>query len=203
MLKLTVSANKFERGNPSEFHFYVRNPTTPQPSPPVNISCTVVSPGPRNSPGPISFMDTGGPRDASMSTGADPLLVNPPIFWERTIAQHNPLRHASNMITISIIPNFDLTDRSNITITGLLGTITDSTPCLPISTMQEPCVESRCTPAFAPEECNVECSGDQTVNTGEPINACGRWLQNGTLFLRSGVRGLGVGCQGLGSDIQG
>lgn len=184
MLKLIVSDSKFEAHRLSEFYFYVQNPSTSQPSPVVNISCTVLSPGPRNSPGPVSTMVTPGPRDSSMSTGQDPLLVNPPEFRERVIAQHNPLRHASNMISVTIIPNFHVTAGSNITISGLKGTITDSTACLPISTMEELCTASQCTPDFEPDDCQVLCSGQQSVPSPLPINACGEWLQSGTLFLR-------------------
>ena len=67
--------------------FYVKNSAYPQLSPPVNISGTVVSPGPRNSPGVVSVLPAPG-------------LLIIPVFNLVIIAQHNPLRYASNIITL-------------------------------------------------------------------------------------------------------
>jgi hypothetical protein len=68
-----------------------------------------------------------------MSPELDPLLIIPPSFWQRDIAQHNPLRNASNMLTLTLIPNFFVASGSNITVSGLAGTLTVDTPCLNIS----------------------------------------------------------------------
>ena len=175
--------------------------------------------GPRLSPGPISAMVSPGPRGTSLSTGYDPLLINAPIFWQRVISQHNPLRRASNLITVTLVPNFHVTNASNITISGLTGSLTADTDCLKITMLQENCNDTLCTPErdihretqgatdsmgdLPPDECNVDnstlranntsplsCSGAQSRPALQPLHSCGKWTQNGSLILLAQHNGL-------------
>ena len=132
----------------------MQNSANPQLSPTVNVSSTVTSPGPLNSPGVISAMTTPG-RDVKLtSPKQDPLLIVRARFWERKIAQEMPLGHASNALTITIIPTFHVTSGSNVTLTGLSGTLSADTDCLLISGLPHGCLSHE--PSVAvnlPSEC--------------------------------------------------
>ena len=102
-------------------------------APIVNISATVISPGPRNSPGVVSAMTTPGRNVKLTSPRQDPMLIVRARFLQQDIAQEMPLRFASNELTVTIIPSFHVTSGSNITVTGLSGTLQADTRCLQIS----------------------------------------------------------------------
>ena len=121
----TCQANYCSR-DPIYASLYVKNSAYPQLSPPVNISCTVVSPGPRNSPGVVSVLNAPG-------------LLIIPAFNLAIITQHSPLRYGSNIITLTLIPNFHVTKRSSITVTGLNGSLSADSRCLNISVMHQSC----------------------------------------------------------------
>jgi hypothetical protein len=80
-------------------------------------------------------MTTPGRHVKLTSPRQDPLLIVRARFLQQDIAQEMPLRFASNELTVTIIPSFHVTSGSNITFTGLSGTLQADTRCLQISGM--------------------------------------------------------------------
>jgi hypothetical protein len=52
------------------------------------------------------------------------LVVHVPGFRTRLMVQANPLANASNMLTVTLEPDCNMTAGSNVTVRGLLGTQT-------------------------------------------------------------------------------
>jgi hypothetical protein len=121
----------------------------------------------------------------SVLTASGLLII--PAFNLAIIAQHNPLRYASNIITLTLMPNFHVTKRSSITVTGLNGSLSADSPCLNISVMHQSCNKPNCT---IPESCQIECNGDQTKSSPPPLSSCGNWSQTGLLVLTAQHDGL-------------
>lgn len=97
------------------FAAVVRNPAAAQASPMVNVSAS----------GTFAAAATMLPSDGTVLGvlhGAAPLLVITPSFVEREVGQRTPLSGQHNTLTITLSPNVDLSasDRSSITISGLV-----------------------------------------------------------------------------------
>jgi hypothetical protein len=111
-----------------EFWFHLRNPFIVQPSPAVNISAAIWSPwGPLYSPIISQEMTKNHATLFQVPTASDPLFVWNTSFISQIMAQSNPLSKASNTLTVTLQPNFEVLPGSNITIAGLTGTLTPDT----------------------------------------------------------------------------
>ena len=110
------------------FWFHLRNPFTVQASPVVNVSAAVWSPwGPLFSPIHQVEMTKEHATVLQVPTASDPLFVWNTTFITQIMAQSNPLSKASNTLTVTLQTNFEVLSGSNITITGLTGSLTPDT----------------------------------------------------------------------------
>ena len=109
------------------FWFHVRNSFTVQPSPSVNISAAIWSPwGPKYSP-ILQEMTKEHASVLQVPTASDPLFIWNVTFVTQAMGQSNPLSKASNTLTVTLQANFHVLPGSNITMSGLTGTLTPDT----------------------------------------------------------------------------
>ena len=59
--------------------------------------------------------------------------VHLPRFLTRKLGQSDPLASASNVLTLTIVPNCEVSPGSNVTLVGLTGSATDDTMSLDVS----------------------------------------------------------------------
>ena len=107
------------------FWFHLRNSFAVQASPPVNISAAVWSPwGPNFSPISEQEMTKEHATVLQIPTASDPLFIWNVTFLTKIMGQNNPLSKASNTLTVTLQANFQVQPGSNITMSGMTGTLT-------------------------------------------------------------------------------
>jgi hypothetical protein len=121
-------------GNLFVVTFDLQNPPAHQSSPSVSVSAEIQD-GIGNSVGSITASTMIKPETDlyGIPNGANPLEVVMPQFSVKSIEQSTPVSGASNMLSVTLMCNYDLASGSTVTITGLTGSQTEDTDSLAIA----------------------------------------------------------------------
>ena len=98
-----------------------------------------------------------------VDNGANPLEVLVPLFTTKSIQQSTPFSAASNTLTVTLVPNYNLKSGSTVTISGLTGSQTEDSNSLSVT------------------------------STGNLLGTSGTWTQAGSLMLTVGGGGVDAG----------
>ena len=102
--------------------FSLRNGVNAQGSPPVSVMASL----PSGAEIPPTFMNVTVSTLLGVSGGSLPLLIFVPSFSTFEIGQSNPFASASNTITATLEADCDIATDSNISISGLSGSLSDA-----------------------------------------------------------------------------
>ena len=81
----------------------------------------------------LSPMSSSSGSILGIENGTSPLLITIPFFVTKGILQSNPLASASNFIDLNLETNFIFTPFSTVTVSNMLGSMTQDTLNLPIA----------------------------------------------------------------------
>ena len=135
LIVVFVEGPGLKNGSAYALSFVLRNNYSEQASPKVSVLASVrsgVAPF-YSGVGVYEAMTKPGSSQLGVAGGADPLRVHVPGFLIRTLGQSNPLASASNVLTLTIVPNCEVSPGSNVTLVGLTGSATEDTMSLDVS----------------------------------------------------------------------
>eukprot|EP00960_Hanusia_phi_P012824 374426-Hanusia_phi.AAC.1 len=130
-LVFTVGDASISKWSVYTFWFYIENSRSAQPPPNISIEAEVNSIFQDFSPVESRLINTSNESIFGIHQGKRPLLIFDIVFSVREISQSNPLYQASNILKVVLQLNFDLVRDSNITISGLVQSLTADT-ALPV-----------------------------------------------------------------------
>ncbi|EKX54106.1 hypothetical protein GUITHDRAFT_100353 [Guillardia theta CCMP2712] len=123
-LTFTVGNVSFSKWYVYTFWFYIDNTRSSQPPPNISIEAEVASVFQDFSPVESKLINTSNESVFGIHQGKRPLLVFDVSFNIQEVSQNNPLYQASNILKVVLQMNFDLVQDSNITISGLVRSLT-------------------------------------------------------------------------------